>query len=1092
MSELENGDTTIGLLGPVILVSGDNHVTTRSALLRTLLALLALQPGSVVDDAAITEELWGDALPQDPRAALHVLVARLRKWLASGSVDATIDHDHGGYVLRVAPDAIDLHQFRADARATIDGRDAAARLAASERALARWRGEPFTGCVPGVTLEIEADRIRELQLQLAESRCDALLGTGHHVSAIPELRALLTQHPLRERLAMLAMLALYRDGRQHEALTTFQATRSALLDCGLEPGHEIVDLERRILQQSDDLVPTATPVASPPPDPRLPRPSLVGRRRELDAVKSCLRGAGGAVVLVAGAAGTGKSTFVRSVAYDAASSDVRVAIGSWEGDRSPFAAWLAVLVQIGVDVAELRGRVGEPLADVVRERLRDAVRTGPVLVVFDDVHLADASSLALLTALADHGLPDGVVVIVAARDPDVAPRPEWLAARAVLARSARVTDLVLGALDDADVHELVGLALGDDSDGSIAEVVLERTGGHPLHVAALLDVVAPHASTEARLAAAADVPASLRHLVRAQLGALPPDGRDVVEALAVLGPTSVDLLARVAGHNPLDTARLLRPAIEVGLVVDEQGVVEMRHTITADTVVDAVPSSVRAVLHRACLDELDRVGADPFRRLRHATGAASVLSPAQLATVQLEAGVVAYERGAHAEAIALLDSAAPHLEGDAAVVGTLHRGLAHAALGATAVADDLLDAALDAAGDDIDPGVLVTAAVGDELFGLQVGGDARRLARLRRAELRTRGVHSAARARLLRALVGEERLSLELDRASAALDELATLADLLDSDVERVHVAVLRTRDWLNDGPDDVHTQKVFAEQLYEAAAKVGEPALRLNALEYCIATSVMTGDVEHARDYLWELSRAATRTRRPRSLWTAAVVESALLHATGDETAAARAAAASALGTRLGVRDALGALGAFVAVDRWTRGELHEVRVVADMAMDTYPGVAAWMAVAAAACAQGGEADEAARLLEGYVTARAAAGFRLFDKAGLAMAATAAAMLGDVDMARTVRDALVPDDREVVIVGIGAAVLGPLSLFAGVVSAVAGEPEVAARQLAAARALAVDAGWTPWEQAATHAESVLLGEAPVATPYTLGLRTID
>lgn len=1081
-------DTTIGLLGPVVLVRGDDVVATRSALLRTLVALLALHAGSPVDTAVIIEELWGDALPQDPRAALHVLVARLRKWLAAAGCAASVDHEHGGYTLRVAEDGVDLHRFDADARAAVEATEPAARLAACDRTLAAWRGDPFLGCVPGVSLESEAARLRELRVQLVEARAEALLETGRHAAAIPELRGMLAEHPLRERLAALAMLALYRDGRQREALSVFRELREALLDCGLEPGRALVELERRILQQDDDLAAPDRAALPDPPSAAPSRPSLVGRTRELGLVVDAVAASSGSLLLVTGDAGSGKSTFLRAAAHDAAAAGARVAVAGWEGDLAPFAAWLNVLVQLAVDAAEVRGR-SEPLTEVVRSRLRDLARSGPVLVALDDVHLADSASLALLTAMASSAIPEGAVVVVAARDHDASPRPEWLEVRAALARLDGVAEVPLGPLAADDVRDLVALELdaGDDDAASLVPVILDRTGGNPLHVVALLDVLAPHAGTDARIAAAAEVPPSMRHLVRAQLGALPEGCRDLVEVLALLAPTSLDLLARVSGHRAIDAARLLRPAIDIGLVVDTDGVVEMRHAITADSVVDTIPPSTRAVIHRACLDELDAAGADPFRRLRHARAAGAIVPPARVAAVELDAGLLAYERGAHEDAAALLASALTDLDGTGRLLALLHLGLARAALGDGAAAD-VLDAVLDDASDDTDADVLVTAAVGDELFGLRVGGDERRLARLRRVEARTRGSSTPTRARLLRNLVAEERLAVQPDRAAVALDELEAIADSLDSEVERTHVALLRTREWLNDSAVAVHVQKDLAEQLYRSAEKIGDRALRLEALESCVSTSVMVGELEHAQDYLWELSREAARTRRPRSMWAAAVVDAALLHAAGEERAASRAEEASALGTTLAIDDALGALGAFVAVDRWRRGELQEVRAIADMAMDTYPGVAAWKAVAASACAQAGERDDASRLLDEYLASRSSARFRLFDKAGLAIAATTAATVGRVDVAGSLRAALGSDEREIVIVGVGAAVLGPLSLYAGIASGVAGDPDAATGHLAAAEALATEVGWSPWAEAAAHARAVLLsGDAP-ATPYTLGL----
>ncbi len=257
------GEAKLRLLGPVIAVHEGETVASPSAMVRTLLALLALNAGSSVSTSVIIEELWGASLPKDPRSALQVLAARLRKWLPTAGIEPhSLRYEQDSYVLDVAEYDVDVARFTVDVVAAIQGgADATARLAAAERALAWWRGEPFTGCVPGSRLETEAGRLEELRLTVEELRHEMMLSLGRHNEIIADLGALVAQYPARERLAKLAMLALYRADRQQEALAVFQSVRRHLVEeYGLDVSADLVDLEARILAQDDQLFARQTTV----------------------------------------------------------------------------------------------------------------------------------------------------------------------------------------------------------------------------------------------------------------------------------------------------------------------------------------------------------------------------------------------------------------------------------------------------------------------------------------------------------------------------------------------------------------------------------------------------------------------------------------------------------------------------------------------------------------------------------------------------------------------------------------------------------------------------------------------------------------
>jgi DNA-binding SARP family transcriptional activator/RecA/RadA recombinase len=1084
----------VQVLGAVVLHRGDTTFASRSPLLRTVLALVALRPGAPVGVAAIVDELWGEALPKDPRAALQVHSTRLRQWLEQAGADhGSLRYDHDGYVLMIPPHAVDAIRFAgaaSNALRPLD--DPAARVARCDAALREWHGEPFGGCVLGPRLEAEKVGLVELESQVREARIEALVEDGRTREAAREVQALLVHHPARERLAALAMIALYRDGRQREALAVFHDTRRHLAEeYGLEPGPALVRLEADILAHAPGLTAGAaaevTPVPTPPRSRR--RPLIAGREPELATIAERLRieSSPGSLVVVTGEAGCGKTTLAAAACADAEAATATTAFGSWDGDGVPLAAWVEALDELG------SGNVGEPSAQVARTRravlaaLAGAARDAPVLVVLEDAHVADSASLALVVAVARAGLPPGVVLVVTARDPDMVDRPTWLSAHADVVRCDSVVELHLGDLGRESVHAVASARLAHlpaDAARRLGDVLWQRSGGHPLHLAALLDVMEGLDDEAACRAAAARVPHRLLPLIRYQLAALPAPCADLVQTLAVLGPTSPAALGAMRGASATDVVWALRPAMDAGLVTEHGDELHLRHALTHQAVLEVTPATTVHHLHLARLEDGERRGADPFTVLRHALGAGPLVPPARLAKARLSAAQVAYASGAHEEAVALLSAARPDLVGVDAVEADLHLGLALAALGRAADADDVLDSVVDRV--DEHPDLAVVAAVGDEPLGLSARGDPRRLARLERVAAATAGRWSRRRLDVLGSLVLEETLVHGEVVTPGALDELRRLADHLDSDADRARLALLRARE-LVDASVPATTRLAAAEEAYELAAAAGVPVLRLDASELLMSAALAASQVERCLDLRWALAREAERVNRPRSIWAAQLVEAALLLAAGDLDAAdERAQAALDAGTRLGIADAFGAYGVHAMVRRWLAGELPTLTGLVEQAVATYPRVVAWHAVAAAAYAQAGRTEDARRSLWHYLDRRIA-GNRYFDRPGLCFATPVAVRIGDADAGRELRQALHPDPKAVVVVGVGAAVMGPLDLYVALAEHVTGDLVQAAANLQEARRTAAALGWTTWVDVCDRVErSLLHGPRAVREPVPL------
>jgi DNA-binding SARP family transcriptional activator len=259
------------ILGPLEVREGETDVELRGGQQRKLLAILLLHSGEAVSSDRLIEELWNGKPPETAAKALQGYVSSLRKQLGPESVETV----GAGYRLKVAPGDVDTHRFEellAEAR-PLERAPAAAKL---REALALWRGPALADFAYDDFARNEIDRLEELRLAGIERRIDLELALGHHDDLVPELEALVRTYPLRERLRGHLMVALYRSGRQAEALDAYRDARTALRDeLGLEPSDELQALQRAILDH--DLA-----LAAPP---RVDVPAAAGESRPTEGRK---------------------------------------------------------------------------------------------------------------------------------------------------------------------------------------------------------------------------------------------------------------------------------------------------------------------------------------------------------------------------------------------------------------------------------------------------------------------------------------------------------------------------------------------------------------------------------------------------------------------------------------------------------------------------------------------------------------------------------------------------------------------------------------------------------------------------------------
>ena len=438
------------ILGPLEVLDGGRPVVLSAGKPRALLLCLLLRANEAVSTDTLIDAIWGERAPSSAAKLVQVYISQLRRALGDGAIQTRPP----GYLIRLAPDELDAARFE---RLLAQGREALAAgnatLAASllRRASGLWRGR----ALDAAQLPAEAARLDELRLACLEARLAADLALGRHVEALAELRALVAEHPLRERLRAQLMLALYRCGRQADALEAYRDAARALRDeLGLEPGAELRELEHAILNHAPSL---AAPTATALPGVAVPVPAtpLIGRRDELEHLAALVTRDDVRLVTIGGAGGSGKTRLALELAN---------AVGAAFAHGAAFVE-LAAVRDPELVLATIAQAVG------ARETLERWLADRELLLVVDNLeHLIEAAGeLARLAARAPH-----LTVVVTSRRVlhvsgehvfALAPLPENDAARLFAARAS--------ARDPAGAV---------DSDDAAVRAICRRVDGLPLAV----------------------------------------------------------------------------------------------------------------------------------------------------------------------------------------------------------------------------------------------------------------------------------------------------------------------------------------------------------------------------------------------------------------------------------------------------------------------------------------------------------------------------------------------------------------------------------------------------------------------------------
>ncbi|RIV39183.1 AfsR/SARP family transcriptional regulator [Micromonospora radicis] len=906
------------VLGPPEVVRDGRVVPLGGPKQRALLVLFLLRPNRFVAVDWLVDALWDGRPPPSADTTLRTYVAGLRRAVepqrSPRAASRVLLSQPRGYQLRVDPDDVDAVRFR-----RLVGR-AADRLTAGDpvsaerdyaEALRLWRGEPMTGAAELTVVRPEVARLTELRLLAEEGRFTAAVAAGRHAAVLAELRQFVAAHPVRETARGQLMLALYRAGRQTEALAAYDEGRRILTgEYGVDPGAQLRELHASILDQSVApvvAVPTApaAPVAARGPgvagpggrsSPGDPGGGLVGRGGELarlvTALTEATRGNGRSAVVV-GEAGIGKTSLAATVGAVAESRGVAVVWGRCPdlGQPPPFWLWRQVVRALaamprnggGGSLRRLDGFAAEPppgaaaevtpdpaarfhAYEAVAELVRTAAEPAGLLVVLDDLHAADPDSLLLLRFLAPVLARARTLVLATLRPYEQ--DPALVATVAELARGPGFDRLRLTGLTADAVADLVCRRTGVPPAGPVLARLVARTGGNPFFITELLRARADPAGP--------DLPPSIRDTVRLRLGGLPATTRDCLALLSVAGrDLDATTMAEVLRMPTESVAEALTAAYTAELVTEgEPGGVRLRHPLFAEVTYAELAPPRRGVLHARLAGAFERSGAAGPAELAHHYGQAVGLGHgAAHLRWSLAAADDATRRFAYEDALGHLGRAARQLAmaaGSTVAARTeldvqLHRAALlqmTVGVGADAV-DQVCARARDLLGR-VDPGTDVRPALWalGELAANQAdfAGCAELAERLVQTESHTGGTElTVAAGAYLLGVVGyfTGRLDVADQRLTAAIDRLRTLdTRLLGRQVGRLPVlaaynfrALVRS---LRGDPVAARRDIRDAERLAE---QLDDPYGRANAALFAAWLGMQERDVSTVRS-------AATRCR--------------------------------------------------------------------------------------------------------------------------------------------------------------------------------------------------------------------------------------
>uniref|UniRef100_UPI00356A0F5D BTAD domain-containing putative transcriptional regulator n=2 Tax=Amycolatopsis kentuckyensis TaxID=218823 RepID=UPI00356A0F5D len=621
MSAAGGSAPRLRMLGPVKAWRGETELDLGSAHRRTVLAVLAMNPNRTVSREELIDAVWGEAPPQSAQGSIYTYVSGLRRALepgrAKGEGPQLLASIGSGYSLRLDAGAIDVHRFEA-LRELAQRKQSAGDLRGArevlDEALDLWHGVPLSG-LPGPFAAAQRARLAEVRLATIERRAEIVLESGGHAELIAELTALTREHPFRETLRGLLMRALARSDRRTEAIAVYTDVRDRLVESsGTEPGPAL----RRLHDELRD-----KPAPKPPPPVRVPRSPVtamperadgfIGREAELarlrEAVADVAAGTGHSLWLE-GEPGSGRTALLAELL--AMAQDLKPAFAAADALDQRFAL-RPLLDALGVHpratderranlAARLGERSGEDPVDSLLGLVRELCADAPLVLVVDDLHWADDTTLRVWRYLSRETRELPLLLVGACRP---VPRPAALDELRAEFDNDVTSVLTLTPLPEADTLELATRLVGAPP-GPGLRTLVSYGSGNPRYTREIVDTLLAqsmivldgvHAHLDGN--SSQTIPAPLGSRITLYLSFLSSGTRDTLRWAALLGGEfSLADIAVATERPPTALVGAVDEAITSGVLVESGDRLAFRHPLLRRVLYEKTPAAMRVALHR--------------------------------------------------------------------------------------------------------------------------------------------------------------------------------------------------------------------------------------------------------------------------------------------------------------------------------------------------------------------------------------------------------------------------------------------------------------------------------------------------------------
>ena len=1087
-----------GILGPLeARINGGEPIAFGGNRQRVLLAVLLLQANELVSTDLIVDQLWGEHSPPTATHVVQVGVSRLRR--ALGPAGERVATRPRGYLLQVLADELDADRCKrlyGEARGALAAGKPENAVRLLRDSLALWRGAPLADLAYEPFAQATIARLEELRLVCREELIEAELELGHHAEVVSDLEALVREQPYRERPHGQLMLALYRCGRQAEALAAFRRVRQLLIaELAVEPSGPLRDLEQGILRQDPELMEprvarrsdaAAVPEAvadvrvaaddgrgSLPAALRLaPRTPFVGREAQErvahEVVEEARRGTR-RIIVIGGEPGVGKTRLAGRAALEAHGLGFATCwAAAAERVGAPYAIWLTALSEIveaaprdfveafgqshGGELARLVPSLGELAPEASPARTSDpeterylmfqaviALLEGvssetPLALVLDDIHWADATSLALLEHVAGATAHLPLLIVATFRESDLGPGhplPDTLAA---LHRLDGVERFTLHGLTSDEVAELMTAIAGHElgaAELELAGEIASETDGNPFFVVQILRHLQEHGEIAQDESGRWSVqgfgrltlPPSIHEVVAARIHRLGDETEGILNVAAVIGQTfDVEVLARVLQRDQDALIDPLEAAVRAAVLLESTesvGRFSFAHALFRRSLYDGLGATRRASVHTLVAEAIEQLAApESVERLNELAHhwLASGRSPRKAVAYAQRAGQHALAQLAPDHALGWFEQALSLVgpdAGDSATRCDLLIGLGEAKrqVGDASFRDCLLEASALAERLD-DPMRMTQAALANTLgpFGAAGPPDLDRMQALRRTLNRL--APDAPRVALLRAILAKEVYYGLDSRGGVQLGEEALALARERSDRRELARVMSFTAAISPITPLDDHAARV--RELAVLGDEFEDPELQFRAANMGFIHAMHSGDRETLDTALASMLTLSDAIGQPVLRWTTLWARSAHQWVSGDLDAAERLTMEAAGVARAHTipEGLLITFGQLLAV-RSEQGRLDELVEPLERQLERNPQLRLLHLTQGYLAAETGRLAEAERILADL----AAEGFPFeFDRTrafNLARCADIALRIGALDAASALYEALRPRGAE-------------------------------------------------------------------------------